>query len=193
VNAETVGSLAAVISTLIVAVSVLVAVVNLRHVRASNELDGILALERDFRDEEMQAALRYVQSDLQERLQDAAYRAGLARRGFIDTRRHPELIVCNWCNTMGTLVKHGVVSEAMFMDLFARLIVFCWERLESVIAIMRRTRGEIQYHDFEYLALRARKWLEQHPGGTFPKGCRRHPVVDVWRDADVGAAGEPPP
>ncbi len=188
-NAEAIGSFAAVLSTLIIAVSVLVAVVNLLHVRASNELDGILALERDFRDEEMQAALRFIQNDLQERLQDAEYRADLARRGFIDTRRHPELIVCNWCNTMGTLVKHGVVSEVMFMDLFARLIAFCWERLEPVIAIMRRTRGEIQYHDFEYLVLRARKWLEQHPAGTFPKGYERRPAVDLWSDVDRGAAG----
>jgi hypothetical protein len=184
-----IGTLAAVLSTVIIAVSAVIAVVHLQHVRASNELDGILSLERDFRSDQMQSSLQYLQTDLPARLQDPAYRASLERRGFIDSGEHPELIVCNWCNTMGTLVKHHVVSETMFMDMFARLIAFSWERLEPVVAIMRRTRGDIQYHDFEYLAIRARIWLRRYPGGTFPKGHNRHPIVDVWREVDVAARG----
>jgi hypothetical protein len=182
---EVMGAAAQIVSTVVIALSAMIAVMHLQHVRASNELDGILALERDFRSDEMRAALRYMQAELPERLNDPVYRSSLARRGFIDTSEHPELVVCNWCNTMGTLVKHGVVSETMFMDLFARLIAYSWVRLEPVVAIMRRTRGEIQYHDFEYLAIHAKNWLTRHPAGTFPKGHERHPVVDPWREVDA--------
>jgi hypothetical protein len=184
---ELLSTLAAVTSTLIVAIGAVTAVVQLRHIRASNELDGIIALEENFRSPDMQAALRYIQTELPLRLEDSAYRTMLARRGFIDQHEHPELIVCNWCNTMGTLVKHHVVTEEMFMDLFARLIVFSWKNLEPVVAIMRRTRGEVQYHDFEYLAIRAERWLAQHPAGAFPRGHARRTIADPWREIDEAA------
>ncbi len=179
-----IATIASVISTLVIAIGAVTAIVNLRHVRASNELEGIVAIEENFRSPEMQAALRYVQLELPIQLNDPAYRESLARRGFIDLQEHPELIVCNWCNTMGTLVKHHVVSEAMFMDLFARLIAFCWTSLEPVVALMRRSRGDVQYHDFEYIALRAERWLAQYPSGSFPKGEKRKRIVDPWHDVD---------
>jgi hypothetical protein len=181
---DLVSTLSAVVSTLVIAIGAVAAIVQLRHLRASNELDGIIALEENFRNAEMQAALRYIQTELPLRLEDSEYRAMLARRGFIDTHEHPELIVCNWCNTLGTLVKHHVVSEEMFMDLFARLIIFTWRNLEPVVAIMRRTRGEVQYHDFEYIAIRAERWLAQHPAGSFPKGHARRTIADPWHDVD---------
>ena len=65
------------------------------------------------------------------------------------------MIACNWLNEMGTLVKRGLVSEDTFMDLFARLIVHCWKQYRPPLPIMRRKRGQAQYHDFEYLATRA--------------------------------------
>ena len=81
----------------------------------------------------------YVQETLPQRLEDPAYRRELEMIGFVDTAAHPEMTACNWLNEMGTLVKHGLVSEDTFMDLFARLIVHCWRQVSPAIAIMRRT------------------------------------------------------
>jgi hypothetical protein len=108
--------------------------------------------------------------------------------GFIDPALHPEMIACNWLNEMGTLVKRGLVSKDTFMDLFARLIVHCWRQVSPAIAIMRRTRGAAQYHDFEYLAALAAAWVKQNPEGMSPPAFLRTPLADNWADQDSESA-----
>jgi hypothetical protein len=164
--------------------SVIAALVQLRHVQGGNQLQALLALEHDFRAPELQAAITYVQEDLSRNLEDPAYRRELEQLGFVDPVAHPEMIACNWLNEMGTLVKRGLVSEDTFMDLFGRLIVHCWRKVAPAIAIMRRRRGQVQYHDFEYLAVRAMVWLERNPHGTSPKAFIRAPMADPWLEAD---------
>lgn len=167
-------------SFIVIGGSAVAALIQLRHMRASNQLDALLSLERDFRTPEMQGALHYVQTHIENKLADERYRGELAKRGFIDAKVHPEVTVCNWFNAMGTLVKNGLVSERTFMDLFAKLISYYWRILSPAIAVMRRNRGEAQYHDFEFLAIRADEWLKQHPDGFFPNGVRRTPLRDPW-------------
>ncbi len=182
--AEVVAAVAQLGTLLVIGGSVIAALVQLRHVQGGNQLQALLSLERDFRMPELQAALTYVQEDLSKRLEDPAYRRELEQLGFVDPVAHPEMIACNWLNEMGTLVKRSLVSEDTFMDLFGRLIVHCWRRVAPAIAIMRRKRGQAQYHDFEYLAVRAMAWLERNPHGTSPKAFAREPLPDPWLAAD---------
>jgi hypothetical protein len=176
-TAEWVTALATLGTFVVIGASAVAAVRQLRHMQAANQLQGILALEEHFRDPDLQAALTYVQSTLPSKLQDPHYRDELERRGYIDSSLHPELLLCNWFNKMGLLVKHRIVSEAAFMDLFARLIVYYWDALAPAIALMRRSRGQGEYHDFEFLALRGRDWLAQNRDGVFPKGQTRRAVI----------------
>jgi hypothetical protein len=171
--------------------SVIAALVQLRHMRGGNQLQALLSLEHDFRGPQLQAALTYVQEHLPQRLEDPAYRRDLDQLGFIDPEVHPEMVACNWLNEMGTLVKRNLVSEDTFMDLFGRLIVHCWKHLSPAIAIMRRKRGQAQYHDFEYLAVRAAAWLQRNPQGTAPRPFARAEVADPWLAIDTvpGAEG----
>jgi hypothetical protein len=170
--------------------SVIAALVQLRHMRGGNQLQALLSLERDFRGPQLQAALTYVQEHLPQRLEDPAYRRDLDQLGFIDPEVHPEMVACNWLNEMGTLVKRNLVSEGTFMDLFGRLIVHCWKHLSPAIAIMRRKRGQAQYHDFEYLAVRAEAWLQRNPQGTAPRPFARAEVADPWLAVDTAADAE---
>jgi hypothetical protein len=64
--------------------------------------------------------------------------------------------------------------------------------LQPVVAVMRRSRGDYQYHDFEYLALRAEAWLARNPHGMFPAGATRAALMDPWRETDAGKAVAPP-
>jgi hypothetical protein len=170
--------------------SVIAALVQLRHMRGGNQLQALLSLERDFRAPQLQAALTYVQEHLPQRLEDPAYRRDLDQLGFIDPEVHPEMVACNWLNEMGTLVKRNLVSEDTFMDLFGRLIVHCWKHLSPAIAIMRRKRGQAQYHDFEYLAVRAAAWLQRNPQGTAPRPFARAEVPDPWLAVDTESGAE---
>lgn len=175
-------------SLVVIVASVLAGLIQLRHIRAGNQLQALLALDRDFRAPELQAALTYVQEALPRRLEDPQYRQELEAIGFIDPVGHPEMVACNWLNEMGTLVKRGLVSEDTFMDLFAKLIVHCWKQVSPAIAIMRRRRGSSQYHDFEYLAMRAAGWLQRNPEGVSPHAFTRTPLADYWLEADRQSA-----
>jgi hypothetical protein len=175
-NATTAAELSAIAEAgtlVVILISVVAAVIQLRHIRTGNQLQALLSLEH-----------------LSQRLEDPEYRRELETIGFVDPAAHPEMVACNWLNEMGTLVKRELVSEDTFMDLFARLIVHCWRVVSPAIAIMRRTRGDAQYHDFEYLAARAAQWLERHPSGRFPRAFTRMPLPDPWRDADRRTAAE---
>jgi hypothetical protein len=125
-------------------------------------------------------------NELTYKLGDPTYRAELERIGFIDARKHLEINVLNWFNQLGSLLKNALVDEIAFMDLFGRLAVQYWEILAPAIAIVRRRRGPSQYHSFEYLVIRARKWLSDYPGGAFPSGMTRIPILDEWLEEDQG-------
>lgn len=187
---EAAAALAQTGTLIVIGASVVAALVQLRHMRAGNELQALLSLQHDFRAPELQAALTYVQRQLPERLEDPQYRSELERIGYVDPQRHPEMIVCNWLNVMGTLVKRRFVAEDAFMDIFARLIVHFWRQLAPAIAVMRRNRGQAQYHDFEYLARRAAQWLDRNPHGAFPTRLERTTLPDPWREADLPQAAK---
>ncbi len=146
-------------------------------------------MERDLRGPDMQQALRFVQAELPNKLHDEGFRAELDALGFIDNRVHLEITACSWFNAVGTLLKNNLVDESAWMDLFARLTIAYWNALEPVIAIMRRRRGDWQFANFEYMAVRAREWLHRHPHGTYPRGTPRVSVTDRWLAQDKPANG----
>ena len=169
----------------VIGASAVAALIQLRHMRASNELEALLALQKDFQSPPIQASLHYVQEQLPHHMQDEAYRDELAAIGFISVERHPELLACNWFTQMGTFLKHGLISESTVMDLYARLVRYYWNALAPAIAIMRRKRGDGQYSEFEYLALRANAWLEHHTDGVLPHSVERSPLPDPWKETDA--------
>jgi len=156
------------------------AFVQLRHMRTNNQLQAILSIGRDFHEERMQHAFAFVQSGLEPAMADAAYRAELARRGFVDARKHPEMEVCNWFDQAGMLVKGGFIDEDVFFEAYAKLVDYCWSVLSPVVAVLRRERGPTQYESFEYLAVRARMWRARYANGTYPRGTPRAPLDDPW-------------
>ena len=163
------------------------ALAQIRHLRASNELDALLRITEQLRADELQAAFRYVETELESKLADPAYRAELGRRGFVDARTHPEMTVCNWFNEVGTLVKNRLIDERTFLDLFSRLVTYYWGRLEGTIALLRRERGPGQYENFEYLAMLALAWRDRHPNGAYPPRAKRLQIADVWKEPDTDA------
>jgi len=181
---EWLNAIASIITLFIIAASAVAAVIGLRHAEANNGLKALLLIEQEFRSQAVQEALRYVQADLPERLEHAPYRGELVELGFIDPIGHPEVTACNWFDEMGSVVKNRMVGEDPFMDLFGRMLGHYWTLLSPAIALMRRRRGQSQYHNFEYVAIRARAWTVKHPNGIFPRGTARTALRDPWLAID---------
>jgi hypothetical protein len=177
-----------VIDVLTLAIVAATCVAGLRQLtlnRSSSQLKAMLAIQSDFRDHELQLAFTDVQNNLSARLESPDYRASLEKRGFIDSATHSEVLVCNWFEGVGVNVKYELVSENAFMDLYGRLVTYYWELTAPAIALMRRTRGRTQYHNFEYLATRARAWTTRYPEGIFPKSHGRIVLDHVWDDESL--------
>lgn len=178
------NTVAAIGTFFVILATAVAATVELKHMQARNSLQAVLTLQREFRDPEVQEALRYVQFYLPQKIRDPQYRAELARIGFIDARVHLEMTACNFFNQMGTLVKNDIVDEDAFLDQTSRIIDQYWKLLSPVIAILRRQRGDEQYQNFEFLAALSREWRKKHPTGVYPKHIPRMPLEDVWKVED---------
>ena len=165
---------------LLLLASVIAAAVSLHHAASFNQISAVISMERDLRGDDMQEALRFVQAELPFKMRDDRFRGELDALGFIDSRVHLEIQACQWFNAVGTLLKNNLVDEGAWMDLFARLTVAYWDALEPSIAIMRRRRGDWQFANFEYMAMRAKEWLRKHPHGTYPRHTQRATVTDRW-------------
>ena len=126
---EVFNAAAAIGTFFVILATAVAAVYELRHIQAKTQLQALVAILQDFRSEELQEALRYVQSYLDQKMHDQRYREELAAIGFVDARVHPEMTVCNWFNEMGTLVKNEIVASDVFLDQFARLINQYWKIL----------------------------------------------------------------
>lgn len=184
ISYELVNAVVSFVTLVIFIASAIAAVISLHHSQSFNQISAVLVMEREMRTPEMQEAFRFVQSELPFKLHNEEFRAELATPGFIDSRVHLEITACNWFNAMGTLLKHNLVEEGAWMDLFSRLVVQYWDRLSPVIAILRRHRGASQYANFEYVAILAAEWLHKNPAGVFPKKMQRVQLVDRWLAED---------
>lgn len=78
-------------SLLVFATTAVAAMRQLRHVRANNEIQALMAMQHDFHRPVLQHALAETSRALEQRLREPAYRAELEALGFIDPVCHPEM------------------------------------------------------------------------------------------------------
>jgi hypothetical protein len=168
---------------LVIAATAFAAVVQLKHLRASNQLSGLLTILHYSQDASEQERRNYVLKELETRLEDPEYRRSLERHP-VDGQVHTELRVCDFFEQIGNYVKRGLIDEEAYLDTACDFIDTMWKKLEPVIAIMRRSRDESLYDNFEYLVVRSREWIQRHPRGQYPKRSPRIAISDVWLPCD---------
>ncbi len=187
-TAETIGALSSVATFLVIAVTAIAALVQLRHIRSANQLTGLLHYIARWESDAVQSASSFVETQLKAKLDDPNYREGLWHRNP-DRREHPELRVADWCEQMGSYIKYGMISQEQYLDLGAWYIDSMWEQLQKVVAIRRAASGRsAMFENFEFLAARSKAWAAAHPSGNYPRGVPRLMSDEVWKElADQGA------
>ena len=181
-NWEEVGALSTFATLIVIAASAVAAVIQLRHMRSSNQLSATLGLMERWATPQFRELMKFVfLGGLDRRLAEPAYRSELMNQRA-DINAHPELDMLGFWETIGSLVKMGYISEAAFFDQAGPLTVEAWSKLSPVIAIMRRGGDMRIFDNFEYLASRAKKWEAAHPGSEFPFGTPRLPTPDLYPD-----------
>jgi hypothetical protein len=184
---ELIGTLAAVGTFVVIAATAVAALIQLRHLQASNQLQAMLKLNEMWDGVEMRAAAHQVRVGLADRLKDPGYARSLDTSAN-DWSVHPEVRIITWWEQVGTLVKHGLIQADPFLDLASGVVSADWDRLGVPIALMRLRGGPALWENFEYLAVRGRDFTRRHPGGAFPPSMKRLPLPDVSGAATHGPA-----
>ena len=160
-------------SFLVIAVTAIAALVQLRHLRTSNQLQAFLSLGMQYRD--VAPLIGFVYNDLPKKMESAEFRHEIGL--VLDPRDHPELIVAGFFDMLGGLIKYRMMDESLVLDFAggADAILKCWTNLGSVMEIRRR-HAPNAYENFELLAARARRWNDRFPKGTYPASEQRMPI-----------------
>jgi hypothetical protein len=180
-NLETLNTAGVLVTALIIGTTAVAAVIQLRHIRASNELTAFSEAMELWYSPSVQEGFRFIQHDLVDRMKDPAFRADLDTAGVVDHTKHPELGPVDYFDNIGVMVSLGLLREEVILHPASQLLENLWETLSPTIAIMRRKRGRQLYVSLEFLAARARVWQERYPDGFQAKGWERLPNPDIWR------------
>ena len=170
---------------IVIAVTAVATLIQVRHLRTANQGAWLQAWMRDYQGSEYRDAFRFVRTELAQRLEDPAFRQELRKRGA-SRENHPEIVIANLFELWGMYFRLGAVDQRMFLAENHSIITQFWDRLEPVVALTAyRSGGKNDgFHSFEYLTVRARKWAATHKAGDYPKGEMRIPLNDRWREID---------
>jgi hypothetical protein len=185
---ELVNTLATCATLVVVATAAIAAIVQLRHLRASNQIVAFNELRQAFESSHLAAAHKYVDTHLRHDLEDPAFRYAIAHRLARTEETHALvkhlLNFAGFFETMGLLVKSGLVPSELVLGSWSEVILASWEIYAPVTAIFREYQAPTSYEHFEYLTVLAQRWRQKHTGGNYPANMPRLPIEYRWTNAD---------
>lgn len=174
---EALSTIAAFGSFIVITVTAIAALIQLRHLRSSNQLSAMLKLLELEQSPQLEERFHFVRSELAAKMREPEFRASLEAQP-VDRTLHPERHVIAWFEHIGAWMKHGLVDEKAYLEIEAVIVDQFWTLLAPTIADIRRTRQPWLLEDFEYLAARAKRWLAEHPRGNYPNDTPHLDVVE---------------
>jgi hypothetical protein len=179
-TAETLSAIASIGTFIVIAVTAFVALVQLRHIRAGNQLTGLTHHIERWESDALQSAADFIETNLPTKMKDPEFLDSLWVR-TPDRRIHEELRVADWCEQMGSYIKYGMISEAQYLDLGAFFVASMWDQLRDVIVIRRAATGtNSMFENFEFLAARAKAFNAAHPS-NYPRHVKHLLLEEEWR------------
>ncbi|HME82735.1 MAG TPA: hypothetical protein VKF82_11775 [Candidatus Eremiobacteraceae bacterium] len=184
---EVLSTAASIGSFVVIAATALAAIVQLQHLRTSNQLTGLLNILGRSEDPQFSEWRQGTKKLASQGVQDPAFRKSIEDNTY-NRQDAPFLHLYNWYDYVGSLVKQRLIPAEAIMDVYSWVLVNDWKDGEDLIAISRRVGGSGIWENFEYLVVLAREWLDSHQGSAYPKGARRIALKDRWLAQDHPAA-----
>ncbi|MGA8098911.1 MAG: hypothetical protein WB810_09650 [Candidatus Cybelea sp.] len=174
---------------LVIAATALAAIVQLRQLRGSNQIAALYKVRETSESRELRDAQHFVFTELAEKMKDPAFRYQVQHRAARTNENQASIAkivtVGNFWESMGTLVKTGLLDKNLVFEAWSGHVADDWEKLASVTALWRRTRGTALMENFEYLTVLSKDWVAAYPNGTYPARVRRIDLKDDWLKADT--------
>jgi hypothetical protein len=194
VSLELLNTLATMGTFLVIAATAVAAIIQLRHLRSSNQIVALNELRATHDKPDFIEAQRFLLVQLEDALADPVFRRQIGNRAERTSEAQADIakieMLGNFYEVMGMLVKTGLIDKRTLLEIWSELAVIAWEKLEPVTAILRRNAEPGIWENFEYLVVVSQDWLAVHPQGTYPAGVRRLAVKDNWLAADAQRESE---
>jgi hypothetical protein len=174
---EALNTLAACGTFVVIAATAIAAAIQLRHMRAGNQIQQIQTIVGSYESSQYEGAFHFARTELHAKLADRRFRQEIID-GRPDRLSHPELRLCTLFDQWGSFYRNGAIDKRTFMQGMAGVVVTYWELLEPVIALSAQSTDgvNVTFESFEVMTVCARDWLKRYPRGTFPRGMKRLPL-----------------
>ena len=179
---DVLNTAASLATTLIVAATAIAALVQLRHLRTGNQIEGQLAMVNLFQGADFERALQRIRQDLPRLLTDENFRRFVARaRTEYPADIPPEFIeawnaaslVGSHLENIGNMVRNGLTDRRIFLEQWTPLVTSAWTALEPITILRRKaTASDTPWEDFEYLTVLSREAMSRYPT-FYPKDTPR--------------------
>lgn len=184
VSSEWLTAIATLGTFVVIAASAIAALLQLRHMRGSNQIIALTEVRETIESAEFQAALRYVREDFQVLLRDPARRKSLMISRTPPPEFEPVRTVANFFESTGALIKRGIIDSDIACDLWGYVVWNHWNDLADFIGNIRIARSApALFENFEYWAVLSEAFRETHPQGDYPRKVRRMPAPEVWPES----------
>lgn len=165
---------AAIGTFLVIATTAIAAVIQLRHMRASNQLEGLLSVLARVEDKNFNTWLTETQQQLPLLLGDPDYVQSVIDNTF--DRAVAWLQLGNSYDWVGSLVKNRLIPVDAFLDVYSFRVIQAWELIEPLTVLARYRVTDAIWENFEYLYVASLDWSARYAHGTYPAHVRRAPL-----------------
>ncbi len=176
---ESLSTAAAVGTFIVIAATAIAAVIQLRHLRAGNQLTGLLTVLARVEDPQFNEWVDGARALLKTGMSDPLYRRAILD-GTVERKNNPWLNLASSYDWVGSLVKHKLIPEESLLDVYTSRVTQAWNIIEPVVPLVRKRGGPAIWENFEYLVVKAKEWDAQHVNGAYPKGISRLPIDVTW-------------
>jgi Domain of unknown function (DUF4760) len=175
VTAEWVTAIASAGTFVVIAASAIAALIQLRHMRGSNQIVALTECRETLESPEFRDAQRFVSFELPKRLQSDEECRKIAQLPFSGEYQAIGT-VANFFESMGLFVKMGIIDRHIACDFWSEVVLRNWRALAPVTAYVRDAIGQnALWENFEYMAMLSERYQHDNPT-SYPNGEPRMPV-----------------
>jgi hypothetical protein len=174
--AEAISAAASVATLVVLTAAAIAALVQLRHMQQSNQLQAFIDVYGRANEPEMMRLFDFVLERLTQTLQDDPLYIEKVVQRRIPSSESP-IRVAFWFDEVGIVLRRELIPADVVFQIGASAYatVRAWVAMQPLVeALRKRSRASLLH--FEYAAVRAQQWIDAHPDGDYPANTPR------WRD-----------
>lgn len=176
-SAEWVTAIATAGTFVVIAASAIAALLQLRHMRGSNQIIALNECRETLESPEFREAQKFVSYVLPERLTDPEECKKVAQLPFVGEYEAVGT-VANFFESMGLFVKSGIIDRRIACDFWAFIVLRNWNALLPVTTYVRETLdAPALWENFEFMAAISHDYSERYPNGDWPASVQ-HMAAD---------------